>query len=384
MKNDRNSTAGQTNKRVKGAWVVAGFSGGLVLMIAIAFALVGSAGARDARSTVAPVNTAPPTISGTVEENQTLTTTNGTWTGTGTITYVYQWQRCNSSGGGCGAEDGQIHATFVVQTADIGSTIRVVVTATNAEGHSSSTSVPTAAVKAATTKPVNTAPPTISGTVQEGQTLTATTGTWTGTGTITYSYQWQRCDTTGGSCGNEGGQTKQTFVVQNADVGSTIRVVVAAMNTGGSTSSTSVPTAVVKAAAVAPPTGCTTSGGTVAIAGVSSPAHLKIDQFQINPSTITYNTRTLTARFHVSACGGSVQGALVYVTAVPYGMFAPVNEQTTGADGWATLNFTALAGFPVSKHQQLLVMFVRARKAGEDILGGISARRLVSFHVTHG
>ena len=65
---------------------------------------------------------------------------------------------------------------------------------------------------------------------------------------------------------------------------------------------------------------------------------------QVTPSTVTYGTRSITARFHVSACGGSVQGALVYVTAVPYGMFNIPNEQATGADGWATLNFTALAG----------------------------------------
>ena len=109
-----------------------------------------------------------------------------------------------------------------------------------------------------------------------------------------------------------------------------------------------------------------------------------IDQTQVSPSTITYATRSLTVRFHVTACKGNVQGALVFVTAVPYGMFGAANEQTTGSDGWATLQFTALAGFPVSQKQQLLVMFVRVRKSGEDILGGISGRRLVSFHVSRG
>ncbi len=79
-----------------------------------------------------------------------------------------------------------------------------------------------------------------------------------------------------------------------------------------------------------------------------------------------------------------MEGALVYVTAVPYGMFGGANEQSTGSDGWATLQFTALSGFPVSQKQQLLVMFVRARKSGEDPLGGISSRRLVSFRVTNG
>lgn len=43
--------------------------------------------------------------------------------------------------------------------------------------------------------PGNTAFPTLSGTAQVGQTLTAATGTWTGTPAPTYSYRWQRCET---------------------------------------------------------------------------------------------------------------------------------------------------------------------------------------------
>jgi hypothetical protein len=144
---------------------------------------------------------------------------------------------------------------------------------------------------------------------------------------------------------------------------------------------------VIKAATAPPPpvsNGCAKTGGTVPVAGVTPPARLLIDQTEINPSTVAYSTRSVTARFHVSACSGSVEGALVYVTAVPYGQFAIPNEQATGSDGWATLQFTAQAGYPVSDKQQLLVMFVRARKGGEPILGGISTRRLVSFHVTRG
>ena len=86
----------------------------------------------------------------------------------------------------------------------------------------------------------------------------------------------------------------------------------------------------------------------------------------------------------MSACGGPVQGALIYATAVPFGQFSIPNEQPTASDGIATLQFTALAGYPIGGKQQLLVMFVRPAKPGEDVLSGISSRRLISFRVTRG
>ena len=243
-------------------------------------------------------------------------------------------------------------------------------------------------VTAATTvAPTNTSPPTITGTAQEGQTLVGHRGTWSGNPTD-YNDFWVRCNKDGGSCANiSGANNRNGYLLKAVDVGNTIRFKVQAKNADGSSFASSVPTAVVTAATKPPPpvsNGCAKTGGTVPVASVTPPARLMIDQTQISPSTITYRTRSVTARFHVSACSGSVEGALVYVTAVPYGQFAIPNEQPTGSDGWATLQFSALAGYPVSNKQQLLVMFVRARKPGENLLGGISTRRLVSFHVTHG
>jgi hypothetical protein len=234
--------------------------------------------------------------------------------------------------------------------------------------------------------PVNTGEPKISGTAQEGQTLTATSGTWTSTSTITYAYQWRRCNAQGAGCSNIGGADSSSYLVKKADVGDTLRVRVTAKNADGSAQSTSNETAVVTAKGPVPPVsvnGCPATGtGTIDVAAITSPARLLIDGQSVSPSVITRSSADVTVRFHVSACNGrSVSGALVYATAVPFQQFSIPAETPTGADGWATMTMHQDAAFPASPRQQLLAVFVRARKSGENVLAGISTRRLVSFPV---
>jgi hypothetical protein len=240
---------------------------------------------------------------------------------------------------------------------------------------------------AAGNPPVSKTLPTITGKAQQGSTLTAHHNAWGGDVPITYKWQWERCNASGAACADITGETAQAKVLHTADVGSKLRVNVTATNAVGSAAAESNPTALVVAVGGPPPapvpaTGCPAGSGPADVAGFTSPARLLLDGQQASPSVITRSTSDLTVRFHVSACNGrSVGGALVYATAVPFQQFSIPAEAATGSDGWATLTMHVESAFPASPRQQILAMFVRARKSGESTLGGISARRLVSFRV---
>jgi hypothetical protein len=253
------------------------------------------------------------------------------------------------------------------------------------------TALVVAGLSAAASPPVNTSPPTIGGpSATVGVTLTASKGGWTGAKPITYAYQWLRCDAKGAGCSGIGGATESTYQLKNGDAGHTIRVRVTAKNSDGTATATSAQTDVVQKKAGGgggggggtTVNGCPTGTGVINITGLTTPAQLSIDGQQASPTVVTPSTADLTLRFHVSACNGrSVQGALVYATAVPFEQFSIPPEAATGPDGWASLTLHKAARFPASSRQQLLAVFVRARKSGESLLGGVSARRLVSFPV---
>jgi hypothetical protein len=214
---------------------------GLAAVLAgLVFAVAGQAA-----SSAAPVNTVPPAISGTPTVGQTLTASNGTWTNSPT-TFAYQWLRCNGGGNSCVSVANGTQQTYTLVGADAGHTMRVRVTATNADGSTSAQSNPTATVATATSSaaPKNTSPPTISGTPKVGQALTASPGTWSGSPT-SFAYQWQDCNLDVALCTNISGATGQTYGVRLTDLGFRIRVVVTAKNAKGSATAASTPTAVV-------------------------------------------------------------------------------------------------------------------------------------------
>jgi hypothetical protein len=199
-------------------------------------------GAAQGASKAAPANTSPPTISGTAREGETLSASSGSWSGSSPMSFKYRWQRCNQNGGKCGNIGGATDSTYKLVHQDVGNRLRVSVTASNSDGSANAVSNATAVV-AKGQEPTNTSLPTISGTAKDGQTLTTSNGTWANNPT-TFSYQWRRCSTSGGDC-KEVGADRQTYGLDQNDVGSTIRVAVKAKNASGGNTATSAPTAVV-------------------------------------------------------------------------------------------------------------------------------------------
>ena len=122
------------------------------------------------------------------------------------------------AGANCVDISGATASTYELVAADVGSTVRVVVTASNDGGSDSAASAATDEVEAEA--PSNTSAPSISGTVEDGSTLTADPGSWDGTGPIDFDYQWRRCDAAGANCVDISGATGSTYELVPADVGS--------------------------------------------------------------------------------------------------------------------------------------------------------------------
>jgi hypothetical protein len=210
----------------------------LVSLAVAAIGLILAAGA----SAAAPQNTAPPTITGTAREGQTLTASNGTWSNSPT-SFAYQWQRCASDGTGCGDITGATSKTYSPVSGDVGHALRVVVTASNADGKASANSDPTDVV-ASKNGPTNTVKPAVSGSAVVGETLTVSNGTWTPTPT-SFTRQWQRCAADGTGCLNISGATGQTYGVRSSDAVHRLRALVTAHTSSGQATAASSASGVV-------------------------------------------------------------------------------------------------------------------------------------------
>jgi hypothetical protein len=191
----------------------------------------------------APVDTTAPGISGTAQQGDTLTVTNGAWINNPTA-YSYVWQDCSGSGTGCVTISGAAATTYTLQASDVGKYVSVTVTASNTGGH---TSVNTASVgPVLPPPPANTELPAITGTAEQGDVLSVSSGSWSNNPTV-FAYQWQECDGSGANCAAISGATSSSYALSAADVGRRIVCVVTASGLGGSASAATAKTAAVVA-----------------------------------------------------------------------------------------------------------------------------------------
>ncbi len=355
---------------------------GVILVGAAAIAAVGAifaamlAGESAAAPAAPPNNTAEPRVSGNPRVGAVLRTTRGAWTGTAPLSYEFRWYRCQGQGAPDASDCNRISNArdndYSVRQADAGFRLRSQVIARNGEGQDTATSNPTAIITAAF--PVNTSPPSISGTAAVGNRLEANRGQWAGNAPITYAYQWLRCNAQGDNCSEIQGATDTDYVVRDADRNRTLRVRVTGRNDRGSSSAISGPTGVV--GGQQPPPGNSIPVGSLEAAG----DRLIVASVNFSPNPVTSRTAPITARVKVTARGGrAVSGALVFMRATP--RVTQGQTVTTGSDGIATITLVPNDQFPQPRNGFNVQFFIKAYRSGDPGLGGIAGYRLVQVRL---
>jgi hypothetical protein len=332
-------------------------------------------------SGLAPANTSPPKLSGTARDGQKLSVTKGSWDNNPT-SFAYGWLRCDSAGSNCSPISGQTGSEYRLVSADVGHRTQATVTATNQYGSNKASSNVSDVVVAKGLGPASTSPPVVSGSAQVGQKLTLSQGSWSGSTPMSFSYGWQRCDSNGNNCAAISTATQATYTVASADLGHRLRGFVRASNSFGASTATSVPTAVVTQGL--PPGAIRLPNGTISVpvGDVSLPDLLVIDRVSFSPSLLR-SRAPFTGQFRVVDLHGYVvRGVYVYALGVPFGRIQNAPEVVTGQDGVATIQLVPTGRLPLIRGGSL-VIFVRARKPGDNVLAGVTARRLVSVRTAH-
>jgi hypothetical protein len=284
-----------------------------------------------------PGNSVRPVVTGTAQRGSTLTATNGTWTGVGN-SLAYQWQRSTDGGATWTAINGATTLSYTLVLGDVGSIVRMLVTATNPDGIATLASAPTATIAAS--GPLNTAAPTVSGTAVRAGTLNATTGTWTGAGN-TYTYQWQRSGDAS-TWTDIRGATLSSYVLTVADETGWVRVVVTGSNVEGANSQASNVAGPVQSdfpvSLQAPAvTGGTTRGDTLTATqgSWSGAGNVYAYQWQRDPGSGFVNIAGATSQTYMLAVADENARVRVVVTATNPDLAVSAASAASGTVAWA-------------------------------------------------
>ncbi len=220
--------------------------------------------------------TGAPTIVGTVQVGETLTAeTSGIADANGLSNpnFTYQWVSCGGPTDVCilGATD----STYTLVAEDAGKTIKVLVSFSDDAGNPESLASDTVVVPSTSAQQDENAPatgaPTIVGTVQVGETLTAETSgiaDANGLSNPNFTYQWVSCGGPTDVCIL--GATDSTYTLVAEDAGKTIKVLVSFSDDAGNPESLASDTVVVPSTSAqqeenTPATGAPTIAGTAQV-----------------------------------------------------------------------------------------------------------------------
>jgi hypothetical protein len=252
--------------------------------------------------------------------------------------------------------------------------LQLVLVAVLASGLTALAAILTAADAVPGVVPANTEPPMVVGTPQDGELLTAKDGEWTGEEPTGFTYQWQACDAAGASCANIAGATGKVYRAATSDIGKRLRVQVTAKNATGTNSAATAPSG-----PVVHPAGATRIADgrfSIPASSVKEPFRLIISGVEFAPSVLR-SRAAFTGRFRVTDTRGYVvRDATVLVTGVPLGWIQQPAEAKTTVDGLVTFQLQPTRFLRLVRSGSM-VMFIRARKDGDNLLAGISSRRLV-------
>jgi hypothetical protein len=297
---------------------------------------------------VAPQNTTAPSVTtpAVARDGQLFSAVDAGWHGATGLSFTYVWKRCDQTGASCAVISSATGSTYTAGASDVGQTLRVVQSAS--KGASASTASGDSA-QSAVIAPLATGLPTIGGSPQDTQMLTAASpaSMWDGV-SVTTTYQYYRCDASGNNCAQIPGANTSSYQLDLDDIGSTVRVIASASKNGSpaTASGSSLGTAVIAPfllTAATAPTGTTADGSTLTAAkgtwADQNGLSFLYQWFQCNPTCTSLGAASASPSYTLKASdvGGTnrvivtafVGAGQATSTSASSGVVAPVNTSAS-------------------------------------------------------
>ena len=206
--------------------------------------------------------------------------------------------------------------------------------------------------------------PTISGTDEQGQTLTAGHGEWSNSPSA-YTEQWMLCGSTGAGCAAISGATTSTYTLPSSAVGKAVRVQVTASNASGSSSpavsaaSATVISDVPAITSFTPTSGVTGSSVTIAGTALTGATAVKLGSL-----TATFTVKSST-QIEATVPNGAVAATISVKT--------PAGTGTSSAKFAPTLSVSSFSPSKAAAGATVTITGVGFTKTSTVTFNGVSA-----------